>query len=104
MPIEVASTFAENTRNVSLDAKDLGIVKAALTGRVAVSLLEELPADSGSGLWLRRFEASCSVAVPIVDDESCEIAVVSLALADRGDDAVVSRAIRETASSWHVAE
>src|SRR6185437_2196304 len=53
MPGDVAREFAGSTRSVPLARADLGIVKAAVTCEVAVSRADELPADSGSGLWLR---------------------------------------------------
>src|SRR4051812_21966330 len=67
MPGEVARGFAGATRSVPMDRGDLGIVRAAATGEPAVSRVDDLPADSGSGLWLRRFGATRSVAVPVRD-------------------------------------
>ena len=101
MPVEVSSGFAETTRSVSLQAVELGIVKAAISKAVSVSRLSEISPESGSGLWLRRFEAVRSVAVPIRDDRGNTRDVVSLALAELSpDDESVSRVILETASSW----
>jgi hypothetical protein len=62
---EVGRQFAAATATVPLSQTSLGIVAAALTGQPAVSRVAELPADSGSGRWLRAFGASRSVAVPI---------------------------------------
>jgi len=62
---EVGRQFAAATATVPLSQTSLGIVAAALTGRPAISRVDELPADSGSGRWLRAFAASRSVAVPI---------------------------------------
>ena len=50
---EVGRQFAAATAAVPLSQTSLGIVAAALTGQPAVSRVEELPADSGSGRWLR---------------------------------------------------
>ena len=50
---EVGRQFAAVTAAVPLSQTSLGIVAAALTGQPAVSRVEELPADSGSGRWLR---------------------------------------------------
>ena len=101
MPVEVGSGFAEATRSVSLQAVELGIVKAVISREVSVSRLSEISPESGSGLWLRRFEAVRSVAVPIRDDRGNTRDVVSLALAELSpDDESVSRIILETASSW----
>ena len=100
MPADVSASFANATRVVSVEATDLGIVKAAISGLVAVSRLNDLSPDAGSGLWLRRFEAERSVAVPVFDEESEVVGVVSLALGDRHDDLTVSLAILETAAEW----
>ncbi len=101
MPVEVSSGFAETTRSVSLRAVELGIVKAAISRKVSVSRLSEISTEAGSGLWLARFEAVRSVAVPIRYDRGNTRGVVSLALAEFSpDDEWVSRMILETATSW----
>lgn len=101
MSAEVFDGFAAATRVVPLRATDLGIVRAAITGRVAVSRLSESSAESGSGLWMRKFEATHSVAVPVFDENAAVVRVVSLALGDDGgDDATVSQAILDAATSW----
>ena len=64
---EVARAFAEATRSVSRAQGDLGIVRAATLGVVTASRTAELPAETGSGFWLRAFGASRSVAVPLLD-------------------------------------
>jgi len=72
----------------------LGIVAAALTGQPAVSRVEELPADSGSGRWLRAFGASRSVAIPIRGEGGKIQGVFSVALAAEsmlGDQIVAER-------------
>ncbi len=93
LPGEVARGFAEATRSVPISAANLGIVRAARSGQTAVSRTEALPPDSGSGLWLRRFGADRSVAVPIFDGSGTVVMVVSLALSGREDDASVEAEI-----------
>ena len=88
MPPEVRAGFVRATSSVPLSRVELGVVRAAVSGSVAVSRLEDSPPDSGSGLWLRRFAASRSVAVPIAGG------VVSVALGDTPDDDAVARTIR----------
>jgi hypothetical protein len=88
MPAEVSIGFVSATTTVSLARLDLGVVRAAVTNQVAVSRLDELPADTGSGLWLRRFGASRSVAVPTPDG------VVSVALGAEPEDEIVAGVIR----------
>jgi hypothetical protein len=101
MPEAVASAFAEATRSVPLDQTGLGIVSAAVMGEVTVSRARDLPDDSGSGLWLRRFEAERSVAVPVRDLSGRVSRVVSVALAaSPDDDASVAQTIREEAAVW----
>ena len=75
MPVDVAEGFARATLAVPLDRLDLGIVGAYCDGRRRVSIAAELPAEVGSGYWLRAFGADRSVAVPIAGG------VVSVALA-----------------------
>ena len=104
LPGEVARGFAGATRSVSLDEAGLGIVRAARSGVPVVSRAEDLPAGSGSGLWLRRFAATLSVAVP-VNDASGAVAPGSSRLALNGgdadaDDAAVAEAIRAEAGAW----
>jgi hypothetical protein len=101
LPAEVARAFAEATRSVALDREGLGIVRAATGGGPAVSRADALPADSGSGLWLRAFGASRSVAVPVRDRLGDVVAVVSVALPDGPpDDQDVAALLRDAASSW----
>jgi hypothetical protein len=95
LPVEVAEGFAAATRSVDLTLVDLGIVKAAMTARVAVSHARELPADRGSGHWLRAFGASRSVAVPIPGGDGKVALVVSLALGLEPADEAVAEAIRD---------
>lgn len=88
MPSEVAQGFAEATRLVSLSQTSLGIVGAVLDGRPRISVAEDLPPDAGSGLWLRRFGADRSVAVPWTR-EGVPIAVVSVAIRGREDESLI---------------
>jgi hypothetical protein len=98
---EVSRTFAEATRMIALSHTNLGVVKAAVTGCVAVSRAGELPAESGSGYWLRAFGASRSVAVPLQDRGGAICAVLSVALPDRADsDDAIAQRLREAARTW----
>lgn len=94
LPGEVAEGFARATRSVDLSHVDLGIVKAVNTGQPAVSIALELAAETGSGYWLRAFEASRSVAVPIFGLDGQVALVVAVALGSEPPDEVVADAIR----------
>jgi hypothetical protein len=101
MASTVAAGFAVATALVSLDRRELGIVAAVLERRPVVSVAAELPADIGSGYWLRAFGASRSVAVPIADQNGLIASVVSVALAARGpSDIDVASLIRAEADEW----
>ena len=94
---QVGREFAAATREVSLDQTTLGIVVAAIKGQPAVSRVEDLPADSGSGRWLRAFGACRSLAVPLHDPQGSVRAVVSVALTDRNhtdDETIAQRLMR----------
>src|SRR2546421_605808 len=94
MPDSVVRDFARAALSVPLSAGDLGIVRAANRGEPAVSRASELPADTGSGLWLGRFGAIRSVAVPVCEASGSVVRVVSLALAGATpEDADVAEAI-----------
>lgn len=97
MPEETAREFETMTRAVPLSRVNLGIVKAAVTGQVAVSRALELPPDDGSGLWLRRFGAERSVAVPIEDSRGIVVEVISIALGTEPTDALVAATLRRVA-------
>ena len=98
---EVARAFAEATRSVSRAQGDLGIVRAANLGVVTTSRTEELPAEAGSGFWLRAFGASRSVAVPLLDARGGVHAVVSVALDESPlDERAVADRIRSGAPEW----
>lgn len=88
MPDEVARAFAEATRSIPLDRLDLGVVKAWADRLPAISVAEQLPAETGSGHWLRAFGAERSVAVPLGDTEGSVWAVLSIALAEPPRDHV----------------
>ena len=90
---DVAQRFAEATRSVPTSQTDLGIVRAALTDSPAISRVDQPPDAAGSGYWLRAFEATRSVAVPLHDLKGKVRAVVSIAIADDDldDDTVVER-------------
>jgi hypothetical protein len=95
---EVARAFAEATRTVPLTQADLGIVRAFLSGEVAVSRVAELPEDSGSGRWLRSFGASRSVAVPIRDSRGTIWAVFSVAMGESPlSEEVIAERVRTAA-------
>ena len=85
MPDEVARGFAEATRSVAAGpGATSGSSAPPRTGEPAVSRAAELPADAGSGLWLRRFGAARSVAVPVRRRLGARSSgVVSVALARR---------------------
>jgi len=95
---DVGRQFAAATASVPLSQTSLGIVAAALTGQPAVSRVAELPADSGSGRWLRAFGAGRSVAVPIRGEGGEIQGVFSVALtADSTlDNQIVAERIRGT--------
>lgn len=78
----VGSEFAKATLVVPLSQQSLGIVIAALSGQPAISRVGELPPDAGSGIWLRAFGASRSVAVPAFDEAQAVCGVMSVALPD----------------------
>jgi hypothetical protein len=94
LPAPVALGFQAATGSVDLARVELGIVRAATTGQVAVSIAAGLPAQAGSGHWLRAFGAARSVAVPILGDRGRVGAVVSLALGTQPGDEAVAEAIR----------
>ena len=93
LPADVAEGFAAATRSVDLARLDLGIVAAA-SGRVVVSVAADLPADAGSGYWLRAFGAYRSVAVPISEGDGKVTFVVSVALGPEPADEDVTGLIR----------
>ncbi|GAC1448340.1 MAG: hypothetical protein NVSMB9_31400 [Isosphaeraceae bacterium] len=97
----MALGFAEATRFLPRTGTGLGILQAASSGEPAVSRVDRLPPDSGSGLWLRRFGATRSVAVPILDGSGLVVHVVALALPqDTPEDGSVTEAIRVRVAGW----
>lgn len=79
LPDVVAREFVDATRSVGLAETGLGIVAAVVDRRPRVSVAASLPEGSGSGLWLRRFGASRSLAVPVLRGGEV-VGVVSAAL------------------------
>jgi DNA-binding IclR family transcriptional regulator len=102
LPEEVAREFAAATQSIALEPSGLGIVKAALAGETAESRAADLPPDAGSGLWLRRFGAARSVAVPLRDASGHVVGVVSVALGEEPPrDAIVAllKGVSDSASA-----
>jgi hypothetical protein len=101
MALATARGFATASRLVSLHDRSLGIVLAAVERRRTVSFARDLPADRGSGYWLRAFGAERSVAVPIEGPDGLVVGVVSVALNAGGvsDDDIEAR-IRDEATAW----
>lgn len=98
VPDEAARAFAEATRSVALTRDDLGIVRAVRSGETVVSRMAELPADSGSGHWLRELGASRSVAVPIRDSRGKIWAVCAVAFAESPlSEEIVAERVRAAA-------
>ena len=99
-----ARSFASDTRLVSLAQTNLGIVQAVLKRLPALSLAADLPADSGSGLWLRAFGADLSIAVPLFDRHDSPVRfVLAVALADSNRDVEeVAAAIRTEAKFFGI--
>ncbi len=89
LPAEVASGFPEATRTVPLDRPDLAIVRAAMERGPVLTRAENLPAEGGSGYWLRAFGATCSVAVPIPGPDGRLAVVLSVALRRLPGDAIL---------------
>ena len=68
---------------------------------MTASRTAELPAEAGSGFWLRAFGASRSVAVPLLDARGGVHAVVSVALDESPlDDEAVADRIRSASPEW----
>ena len=98
MSREIADGFASATQRVNRSQTALGIVGAVMDGAPRISVAAELPPDRGSGLWLRRFEADRSVAMPLVRDD-VTIAIVSVAI--RGvENADLFDRLRHFLESW----
>ncbi len=97
----VAQDFADATRSLRRDQRHLGIVEACAADAVVVSRAAALPAEIGSGRWLRAFHATRSVAVPLHDASGRVIGILSVALGDdpRGDDDVAA-VVREHGGRW----
>ncbi len=80
LPAAVAREFADATRSVPLDRTDLGIVGSAISGRPLVSIALDLPVEAGSAIWLNRFAAERSIAVPKIRHDGSVAAVASVAV------------------------
>jgi hypothetical protein len=96
---ETARAFAAATREVPLDRGDLGIVRAYRKGRPVVSTVSELPAENGSGRWLRAFGAERSIAVPL-EIGGAIAAVVSIALGGSTTDDRIAERLRREGDRW----
>ena len=67
MPAEVQRDFAEQTRQVPVSETGLGIVEAVIAGKPAWANID--PSATGLGAsasWLAKFEATQSLAIPIL--------------------------------------
>jgi hypothetical protein len=80
MKPEVATGFPVATADVPVTDTGLGIVLAARTREVTEYRAIDLPPDSGSGFWLRGFEADRSIAVPQLDDAGNLVRILSVAV------------------------
>jgi hypothetical protein len=72
----------------------LGIVGAAVSGEPMVSVRAELPPDAGSAVWLGRFGADRSVAVPWLVGREV-VAVGSVAVREPVETEAVVRRVAE---------
>jgi hypothetical protein len=96
----VARDFEEATRSISLDRTNLGVVIAVRSGKIVPLHSGEIPDDAGSGLWLNRFRAARSVAMPIADAEGKIIGGLAASFASMTpDDQTVGSRLRELASA-----
>lgn len=80
MKPEVAAGFPIATADVPVTDTGLGIVLAARTREVTEYRAEDLPPESGSGYWLRGFEADRSIAVPQLDKAGHLVRILSVAV------------------------
>lgn len=78
---EVVEGFPLATADVPVTDTGLGIVRAARTKEVTEYRAEDLPAESGSGYWLRAFPADRSIAVPQLDASGDLVRILSVAVA-----------------------
>ena len=85
----VAEAFRAATTRVPLSRTELGIVAAAIDGTPTVINAGEQPEAGGSGMWLRRFAAGRSIAVPGIVGGAV-VGVASVAT----NDADIDEAIR----------
>lgn len=98
----VAAGFPVATADVPVTDTGLGIVLAARTKEVTEYRAIDLPPESGSGFWLRGFEADRSIAVPQLDEEGNLLRILSVAV--RGLDEPIAHfaAIIESAYAAHL--
>jgi hypothetical protein len=73
---------------------DLSIVQAVVEGRTVIAEAQALDSSAGSGHWLRRFDASRSVAVPHKNEAGVVVGVLSVAVEQSSDPAKVESSIR----------
>ncbi|MFM7319670.1 MAG: hypothetical protein ACKO5E_22210 [bacterium] len=77
---QVAEGFPAATAEVPVTDTGLGIVLAARAMSVTEYRAIDLPPETGSGYWLRGFEADRSVAVPQIDNQGNLIRILSVAV------------------------
>lgn len=80
MKPEIAARFPVATADVPVTDTGLGIVLAARTRVVTEYRADDLPPESGSGYWLRGFEADRSIAVPQLDQAGNLVRILSVAV------------------------
>ncbi len=69
MDLQVQQDFAALTKEVSLENKGLGIVKAVLERQPAIGTLSSTESGlPGSSEWLVKFGAQQSYAIPVIED------------------------------------
>jgi len=95
----LAERFAAATASVSRDQIGLAIVKAAEQRKTVVSMADQLPAETGSGYWLRAFGTERSVAVPLQGASGDVCWVLSIALGRLPGEGVITELFHEAARS-----
>jgi hypothetical protein len=80
MNSDIAEGFPIATGRVPVTDTGLGIVLAARTKEVTEYRAIDLPPESGSGFWLRGFEADRSIAVPQLDEKGNLLRILSVAV------------------------
>ena len=97
---DVSEAFSRATQRVDRSRTELGIAGAAASFSPKISVAQNLPAESGSGYWLRQFDADRSIAVPFVR-EGMAVGVASVAIRGLEDNQVIA-VVREFLESWAV--